>query len=390
MKSGVTALLVVSMVGAGAAYAQETDPANIAAIQSAIEQWDREELSNLLQGKSAELAGEEALKARLLLMERLATLSERDQAERREAAQGLLTLFPDDDFIKALAAGEGIAVYTTTQEASTATEDDGPGSEEVAAEVVADETPAPTRVDENFESALERRAGEELVGLVLKPGFNITQLGDRVADAEEIVLAYVRPLPAANADANMQGYQALSLLRPENTTYRQKASSYEEAKAQKRASILTRMKRSTDEFNGNTFYQHPSKPRYADTRTYFLPYVGENKGRVWMRFEVHYTNDSWLFIDDASFNIDGEIVRLPVGEREWKRDNDAGEIWEWVDVNVDAAIRDLLQKIASSEKTIVRFNGTQYFDTKTIGESDKQAIRDMFLVEEVLKEKARL
>ena len=47
---------------------------------------------------------------------------------------------------------------------------------------------------------------------------------------------------------------------------------------------------------------------------------------------LNYTNDSWLFVENAALNIDGETVRLPY--LDWKRDNDS-EIWEWIDVSVD-------------------------------------------------------
>lgn len=97
---------------------------------------------------------------------------------------------------------------------------------------------------------------------------------------------------------------------------------------------------------------------------------------------LNYTNDSWLFVENAALNIDGEIVRLPY--LDWERDNDS-EIWEWIDVSVDPDLRSILEKIATSKSTIVRFNGRQYYDNVTIRERDKQVIREMLWVEEVLK-----
>ena len=116
-----------------------------------------------------------------------------------------------------------------------------------------------------------------------------------------------------------------------------------------------------------------------------IPYIGQKEDRVWMRFVVHYTNDSWLFIQSASLNIDGEIVRLPFDD--WDRDNDS-EIWEWADATVTDSLRDILRRVANSDTTVIRFNGRQYYDNVTVPRKDKEAISDMFLLEEILLEKA--
>ncbi|WP_353476820.1 hypothetical protein PVT71_28590 (plasmid) [Salipiger sp. H15] len=44
-----------------------------------------------------------------------------------------------------------------------------------------------------------------------------------------------------------------------------------------------------------------------------------------------------------------------------------------------------MTKIANSKEAVVRFNGQQYYDDVKITERDKQILRDMFVVEEVLK-----
>lgn len=69
----------------------------------------------------------------------------------------------------------------------------------------------------------------------------------------------------------------------------------------------------------------------------------------------------------------------------WKRDNDS-EIWEWVDVPLDTEMRTLLEKVAHSKKTIVKFDGQQYYDDFTVTEKDKAAIRDVFAAEEFLRQ----
>lgn len=239
-----------------------------------------------------------------------------------------------------------------------------------------------TETEPAFLDALTKKSAVDLIEAV-KSADSLDGLQDEMrTDAIDIILSYVRPLPASNPEANRDGYSALAALDPSDPIYSEKANRYAAAVKEKRASILRRMKKDTDEFNGNVFYEHPNTPRYTDTRSYLAVYAGQNGGRVWLRMRLNYTNDSWLFVEDAALNIDGETVRLPYFD--WKRDNDS-EIWEWIDVTVDASLRVTLEKIAASKSTIVRFNGQKYYENVTIRESDKQVIRDMFLVEEVLK-----
>ena len=239
------------------------------------------------------------------------------------------------------------------------------------------------QVDNAVRTALRGDNGRDLVQTILRAD-NVGGLTpDELEKAEQKLLAYVKPLPAAQTEENRDGYAALARLFPENSTYSAKADGYARKIEENRRSIVKRMKKKTDEFRGITFYHHPSEPRYADTRSYVLPYIGEKAGRIAMRFVVHYTADDWLFIENASFKVDGEIIPLSAGE--WMRDNDS-EIWEWVDLPDTPSIRTLMEKIANSEETIIRFEGKQYYNNVTVKKSDKQAIKDMFLLEEVLKE----
>ena len=112
--------------------------------------------------------------------------------------------------------------------------------------------------------------------------------------------------------------------------------------------------------------------------------MGENAGKIIMRFQLHYTSDSWLFIDSARAKIDGEFVNIPMGD--WKRDNDT-EIWEWSDVVLNDNLRTIAERIANSRETIIRFEGRQYYDDMTVRSSDKQAILDVFSAEQALIEK---
>ena len=58
------------------------------------------------------------------------------------------------------------------------------------------------------------------------------------------------------------------------------------------------------------------------------------------------------------------------------RDNDT-EVWEWVDIAPSTADIQMLENIADSQETIVRFQGDNYHYDLTIKSSDKAAIKDV-------------
>lgn len=355
-RANILVSLALSLMSHGAAAEQISAP-DLAAIQKAVEAGDGAALVPLLKGKTVTMEAAERDATRLVLLEHLALVAADSTAERSAVGQALLAIAPEDKIGKALAIAEPPAGAPTA------------------------EAPLP----KEFSLALEKNDGKDLVRLVLSPTLKLSDLHSRAAEIEKAIAEYARPLPASNATDNKEAYRALAKLVPDNATYAEKSQSYAALEAERNESILRKLKKKTDEFNGISFYEHPAKPRYTDTRTYFLPYLGARDGRVWMRFVVHYTAESWLFVEKVSFNVDGVIVPLP--DAEWKRDNDS-EIWEWADVPVNILLRMLLNKIADSKKTVVRFEGRQYFDNVTISATDKQAIRDMFVAEEALKKQA--
>lgn len=359
-------LLIITLVftPATVAIAQQSQDVTVAAVQALIEKADRAGLADLLSRGtvSGELSQEEKLLARLLLTERLATLSPKDGESRQKVARSLISLFPEDSFVKAIAASERVQV------------------ERPMPQVVNEQKVA--TVPAAFQGALDKGSAERVFKMLNSWDFVDALSLDQKEAAEALVLAYVRPIPASNIQGNIDGYTVLSKLVPENRQYTDKLKQYEAALDQRGSTLLGRMKRKPDQFSGNVFYEHPNEPPYANSRTYLTVYAVQNGGYVNLRMRLNYTDDDWLFVSRATFNIDSRMVRFPGGN--WQRDNNH-DIWEWIDVPVSGDVRTILEQIAASNKTIVRFQGQQYYDDEVIRESDKQIIRDMFLVEEILK-----
>jgi len=206
---------------------------------------------------------------------------------------------------------------------------------------------------------------------------------------EEAILAHVRPLPASEAAANLAAYRALAFLRPENAAYADKITQYTDALSRqaaeteaRKSAIVGRLKKHTAEFDGSSWYRHPDSPRYQDTRPYLTLYVLESgTGARSLEFFVNYTADSWLFVRHARLNVDGEFIDLPPAG--WSRDNDT-EIWEWTGWIATPELIGIARKIAASKRTVIRFEGQEFYDDFVLPATDKRVIADMLAAWEVM------
>lgn len=247
-----------------------------------------------------------------------------------------------------------------------------------------------------LDSYLERLEDDpESIGAIAKElasNSGFTAVADeRSKRLEEAILSYVRPLPSSKAEENLAAYQALVRLVPANDTYSKKVDGYIkaiEAQAQadkdRQAGIVKKLIKKTEEFDGSSWYRHPSSPRYQDIQSYVTLYVLESgSGKRSIEFFLNYTSRTgWLFVESAQINIDGKITNLPPAQ--WLRDNDT-EIWEFTGYRDNPALLELARQIADSERAVVRFNGQQFYDDHVISQKEKSAIKDMLLAWEQMK-----
>ena len=106
----------------------------------------------------------------------------------------------------------------------------------------------------------------------------------------------------------------------------------EAARNAKYISALRSMRVSKDKFNDITFYIDRTTPYYADNNKFYL-YIGKREGsEPYLRMEVRYSDDYWLFVDQAEIKIDGSVYDFDLSSSEWETDNGSGDIWELADV----------------------------------------------------------
>lgn len=132
-------------------------------------------------------------------------------------------------------------------------------------------------------------------------------------------------------------------------------------------------KEKKDEFEGYTWIEPKTKPKYRNQNGFYLCFIKTKEGYPTnLRFVGQYTADNWLFIQTVKFNIDGNF--WDYNPNDIKRDNNT-KIWEWFDDNVESSNASLIEAIAYAKNPIkVRFIGRQYYDERIISKKEIKSI----------------
>ena len=169
------------------------------------------------------------------------------------------------------------------------------------------------------------------------------------------------------------------------------AQTLETLKKEQAESLLGKMRKEEDKVRGISFY-YPSAWKFysngswvADQRCFLLPYIGREANQVWMRMVFNYTGDDWVFFDRVTVAADEERFNKSFNYFDMVRDNGGGDVWEYIDLDAYDSDIKMLQAIANSKETIIRFEGDDYWYDLTVKDSDKAAIREALTAYEALK-----
>lgn len=153
--------------------------------------------------------------------------------------------------------------------------------------------------------------------------------------------------------------------------------------------LLSGMRKISDPVQNLNWYYPMAFPYYpsygywgADVRCFVLPYLGIQGDYAWMRLVCDYTSSDWVFFEKITFAVDDQRYYKYFDYFDVVRDNDWNSIWEYVDIVVGDDEIELLEAIAESTTTIIRFEGDNYYDDFTVTQADKDAIKAMLKVYE--------
>ena len=260
-----------------------------------------------------------------------------------------------------------------------------------------------------FESAQSAEAAGDLVGALEwygkvatedKRNFERAQAASKrllptaivsgVADVKELVAR-------GKLGEALAKISALKLAAPENAEV---ASLAGEVRAKQEAQLaadaaaalkrgktaLASLRSKRDDFKQVTWLEDRSAPRYID-QDGFYAYIGKwDDGTATLRLKIQYEDDDWLFIESYQIKVDGYVYDIAPEYGDVERDNDS-RIWEWYDTVVSSYERGMLDQIVKAKKVQIRFNGSQYYDTRTLSSSEKRAIENVLLAFDYLQQR---
>lgn len=169
-----------------------------------------------------------------------------------------------------------------------------------------------------------------------------------------------------------------------------KLTKEKEEKERQLARALANMTKKSDDMRDVIFYTHKAASKFINSRSAIEPYIAIDKsGNVILRLKNVYVADDWLFIESYRVKVDDAVYDIVGDYGDIERDNDSGYIWEWVDESVSSEREAMLRAIASSKKTLIRYNGKQYYKDRTIPDSEKKLIEEVLSAYEILSKTSR-
>ena len=132
-----------------------------------------------------------------------------------------------------------------------------------------------------------------------------------------------------------------------------------------------------DPIEGITRYRDSRAQQYVDSKSAIVPYIVQSDGEqpeVLIRFQ--YVGYSWIFWQTLIFAIDDQRKTVEYSYSDVDRDNGGRKVWE--DHTIFATGDDLkmLEDMANSSSTTIRFKGDEGSEDLVLTEEDKAMIQN--------------
>lgn len=149
----------------------------------------------------------------------------------------------------------------------------------------------------------------------------------------------------------------------------------EEEKAAK-LKALEKLRKNFDDVAGIQWYKNPYFTHYSNSNLTSL-YMGKKENYTWVRLEMSYYGDDWIFFENAYLSYEGNTKEILFDRYDNKEtDNDGGKVWEWIDVQIDESMMPFLRNLAKSKDAKMRLSG-KYTKTRSLSSNEKKAILDI-------------
>lgn len=152
---------------------------------------------------------------------------------------------------------------------------------------------------------------------------------------------------------------------------------------EERRGIIDKLKKTTDDISGITWYHNPYFTHHANSNHVSL-YIGKKEAdKPYLRLLMSYYGEGWIFFDKAYLSYDGNTRQIVFDEFRDKKTENNTKCWEWIDVNVDKETLSFLKKMVEGKSVKMRLTG-KYQKDRTLTATEIRALKDVILGYDVL------
>lgn len=213
---------------------------------------------------------------------------------------------------------------------------------------------------------------------------SIDAIGEVTLDSAETVEAAEKAYQSLSVDERKLVTNASMLETAKDTL----VTLQEEKRKADLEALLNRVKKKRDDVSQITWYLSTAEPKYSNSRSYMLPYLGKNdSGLLFVRLVYNYAGRDWIFFDNATIVTDTMRYTRTFNYFDINRETAFGaNLSERLDIVADSNDIKMLRDMAGSAKATVRLQGDHYNKDITLEASDKQAISDILALYDLLSE----
>ena len=162
-----------------------------------------------------------------------------------------------------------------------------------------------------------------------------------------------------------------------------------EEERKNRLASLNKLNKKHDDVSGITWYKQPYFTHYTNTNLTSI-YLGQSGGTAYLRLQMTYTGEDWIFFERAYLSYDGNTREIYFDEYDEKdSDHNGGQVWEWIDVTVSGDEENFLREFAKSPNAKMRLSG-KYTKTRNLTANERKGILLVLDGYDALQEELRL
>ncbi|MFL1897418.1 hypothetical protein ACJRPK_17080 [Aquimarina sp. 2-A2] len=196
--------------------------------------------------------------------------------------------------------------------------------------------------------------------------------GQHLIESKTKLLTLLTKYPNANENT-----KARSLLKRVNKEITKQKGQFSQLTGERLAHTLEEMVKKHDILSATDWYYDKSFS-LDKTENLLFAYVGQQKHAIpKLHYAInHYTKNDWLFIQNIIIDADGKIYNLDEQKLgTFETSELSGGMREWFDKRCSTKEIEMLQDIAMSSKTKIRYIGKRRMDERVISSSEKKSLQ---------------